>query len=396
MKKTVKKTLWIDASAGAAGDMLCGALLDAGGDLSLIQRASESLGLKVKLTCETVKRGAFSATHFVVQSLEPEPGHRHFSTIRERIERSGLSRAVQTQSIAVFERLAQAEARVHGVEVEAVHFHEVGAVDSIVDIVGFCVLIDALGVNEIIASPITVGTGTIQSDHGTLSLPVPAVLQLCQGRELIQSGRNKEQCTPTGAALLSTLSQEGPFPSMRPFAQGCGAGTRDPQTHANLVRVVLGETSPQAPPLQEQIVSLECQLDDMNPELLPVLQDTLLEAGALDVFITPIHMKKGRPGFGLTALCKPELTEELTLLLFHHSSTLGVRNQLQNRVILERKHQTLETPWGACRIKLGLRNGTILNRAPEFEDCKKLSQKAQVPLKTVYVWALANSLKGED
>jgi len=390
------KTLWIDASAGAAGDMLCGALLDAGGDLALVQQAADALGVQVKLTAEKVQRGAFSATHFVVHPLEDEPEHRHFSTIRKAIEQSTLSPQVKSQSIAVFERLAKAEAHVHGVAVEDVHFHEVGAVDSIVDIVGFCVLIGALEIDEIIASPIAIGTGSIQSDHGTLSLPVPAVLQLCQGRSLVQSGRQTEQCTPTGAALLSTLSLEGPLPSIRPLTQGHGAGTRNPQSHANLVRVVLGEKAEETHGAQEKVVSLECQVDDMNPELIPPLQDTLFEAGALDVFVTPILMKKGRPGFAITTLCRPESVEGLTTVLFLHSSTLGVRNQVQNRVVLQRKHQTIQTPWGECRIKIGLRNGQILNRAPEFEDCKKLSQSAKVPLKTVYAWAMAKSLKGDD
>jgi uncharacterized protein (TIGR00299 family) protein len=392
----MKKVLWIDASSGVAGDMLCGALLNAGGDLKVIERAVIALGIQANLSAELVKRGAFAATHFVVQPLEAEPDHRHFSTIRALIERSTLSPQVKKQSMTVFERIAHAEATVHGIPIEKVHFHEVGAVDSIVDIVGFCVLVEALGVDEIVATPIAVGTGTVQSAHGTLSLPVPAVLQLCKGWSLTQSGRDKEQCTPTGAALLTTLAKEGPLPPMQPLAQGHGAGTRNPKTHANLTRIVLGERVEQTHQSQEEIVSLECQVDDMNPEFIPELFSILLDAGALDVFSTPILMKKGRPGFALTTLCQPILVDSLSNLLFEHSSTLGVRQQNQKRSVLERIHQSIQTPWGECRIKLGLRGGKIVNRAPEFEDCKILSQQANIPLKTVYAWALAESLKGEE
>lgn len=391
----MKKVLWIDASSGVAGDMLCGALLNAGGDLELIKQATSALGIQVNLRADLVKRGAFSATHFVVQPLEKEPDHRHFSTIRTLIEQSGLSPQVKKQSMAVFERIAHAEATVHGIPLEKVHFHEVGAVDSIVDIVGFCVLLESLGIDDIIATPIAVGTGSIQSAHGTLSLPVPAVLKLCTGWTLTQSGRNKEQCTPTGAALLTTLAKEGPLPPMQPLALGHGAGTRNPTTHANLTRVVLGEKTNQAQLNQDEIVSLECQVDDINPEIIPELLSILIDAGALDVFATPILMKKGRPGFALTTLCPPHLVDSIRSLLFEHSSTLGVRQQTQIRRVLDRKHQSIQTPWGECRIKLGLHDGKIINRAPEFEDCKILSKQGNIPLKTVYAWALAESLKGE-
>jgi uncharacterized protein (DUF111 family) len=192
------------------------------------------------------------------------------------------------------------------------------------------------------------------------------------------------------------LAKEGPLPPMQPLAQGHGAGTRNPKTHANLTRIVLGERVEQTHQSQEEIVSLECQVDDMNPEFIPELFSILLDAGALDVFSTPILMKKGRPGFALTTLCQPSLVDSLSNLLFEHSSTLGVRQQNQKRSVLERIHQSIQTPWGECRIKLGLRGGKIVNRAPEFEDCKILSQQANIPLKTVYAWALAESLKGEE
>jgi len=390
----MSRVLWIDANAGLAGDMLCGALLDAGGRLESLRATAADLGLKAKLRATTVKRGAFAATHFVVEPLEDEPEHRHFSQIREMILASKLTDSVKEKAVHVFSRLAEAEAKVHGVSIEAVHFHEVGAIDSIIDIVGFCVLLEELEVDNVVSSPIAVGEGRVDAAHGSLSLPVPAVLKLCEGRTLYQSGRPMEQCTPTGAALISSLAEEGPMPTMRPLSQGHGAGTRNPPSHANLTRVVLGEAAVVSGNDEEAVCELDCQVDDMIPEIIPELIDVLLSGGALDAIATPTMMKKKRPGFAIKVICTPERSEELTQLLFEHSSTLGVRKQTLTRTVLNREFRSVETPWGSCRIKVGLRNGELLNQAPEFEDCKKLAQKAGVPIKTVYAWAMAECLKG--
>ena len=384
------RTLWINAKNGLAGDMLCGALLDAGGSIQTIKDAIAGLDLKVELSATRVQRGAFSALHFVVTPLEEDSAHRHLKDITSMIKKSLLSDSVKDNVLKVFLRLAEAEALVHGVDIDEVHFHEVGAMDSIVDIVGFCVLIDALKIQAITASPIGIGQGSVQTAHGRLSVPVPAVIGLCNNWNLVQSERLGEQCTPTGAALITTLAKEGPMPSMRPIARGVGAGTRNPVDHANITEIILGESRPSATNNpQEQICELDCQIDDMTPELIPALLKKLMEQGAVDAFCTPILMKKGRPGFALKVICFEDQTQPLTTVLFEESTTLGVRQHTVTRQILVREIREITTPWGPCRIKLGFHQERLVNIAPEFEDCNELAREAGVPLKTVYATAMS-------
>jgi len=362
-------TLWINAKNGLAGDMLCGALLDAGGSIETVKGAIEKLGVGADISASRVSRGAFSALHFTVEPLEEDKSHRHFKDIAAMLEKSTLQDTVKTNAIAVFRRLAEVEASVHGIDIEEVHFHEVGAIDSIVDIVGFCVLVEALQIDSIIASPISVGQGCVQTAHGELSVPVPAVVGLCNAWNLIQTGRSGEQCTPTGAALITTLATEGPMPSMRPLARGVGAGSRDPSTHPNITEIILGKSRPSAQDgvqdgVQEDICELNCQIDDMTSELIPALLNNLIAKGALDAFCTPILMKKGRPGFALKVICFEDQAASLSTVLFEESTTLGVRKQSATRQILVREIRKIQTPWGACRIKIGFLHERIVNVAP--------------------------------
>lgn len=387
--------LWIDPSGGVAGDMLCGALLDAGASLQRAKKAVEDLQLPAEISCERVHRGSFAASYFQVHCTKPQDNHRHYSDIKALLQNSKLSPSTQSKALAVFKRLALVESQAHGIELEAVHFHEVGAIDSIVDVVVFCDLLEELGVDRILGGPIPVGTGTIQVAHGELTLPTPALLGLTKNWTLRATGRIGEQSTPTGVALLTTLGEEASLPELKPQAYGHGAGTRNPSSHANMTRVVLGEAAEQAH-LLETICVLECQVDDMLPEFIPELIHLLMEKGALDAYSTPILMKKGRPGFAITTICRPSEQSSLTDLLFEHSSTLGVRVQLQERATVERHSITVETPWGPCRVKIGEKDGNRINAAPEFEDCKRLANQAGIAIKRVYAWALANSLESEE
>lgn len=286
----------------------------------------------------------------------------------------------------MFERLAQAEGRVHGVSPERVSFHEVGAIDSIVDIVGCCLLLEQLGVDEIVATPLPLGSGQINAAHGRLSLPAPATLELLRGWPTVQDGRVGELLTPTGAALITTLAKPGPMPSMTPRATGVGAGTRDP-AWSNTVRVVLGDAS--APSSPTRVEQIEAQVDDMSGELLPALIEALLRAGALDAWAAPVHMKKGRAGLLLSAIAEPERAEAVCEALLRHSSTFGLRRFPAERVVLDRRHVEVMTPYGAVRVKVGSRLGVELHASPEHADCAARAAEAGVPLAEVYAAAVA-------
>ena len=384
------KILWIDPSGGLAGDMLCGALLDAGASFEVAQQAVNAMDIPAVIDCEKVTRGSFSASFFQVKSEEIEPPSRHLSDIVRLIETSGLTPYTKDKAIHVFRRLASVEAQAHGLELDKVHFHEVGAIDSIVDIVVFCALAESLEIDAIVGGPIPVGEGSIEMAHGIVSLPTPALLGLCEEWTLDACGRRGEQSTPTGAALVTTLGQEGSFPGGKALSQGRGAGTRNPPNHANITRVVVLQNTAQSL-ASETIHILECQVDDMLPEWIPELIEVLLQRGAVDVTCTPTLMKKGRPGFSICVFTDAHKTEELRDVLFQHSSTLGIRHRVEDRWILERKQVTVETPWGPCRIKKGLLRGKTINHAPEFEDCRILANKSGLPLQDVYKWVLSHA-----
>lgn len=376
--------VWIDASAGLAGDMLVGALLDAGGDLQAIRDAAEALGLQATLSTEAVRRGGFAATKFHVEFDEKHHHHTHHSEIRSRIGGAGLPERTTARALAVFGRLAEAEAKVHGVPVEDVAFHEVGAVDSIVDIVGACLLLE--DVEVLVCTALPAGGGFVDTDHGRLAVPAPATLGVLGGWPLVQDGRSGELVTPTGAALVAELATLGPMPSMAVSAQGYGAGTRDPKGWSNTARVVLGQPMRASSPTRVEV--LEAQVDDLPGEQVPPLLDALLEAGALDAWATPILMKKGRPGLLISALARPSDADRISDALLRHSSTFGLRRHAADRRVLERRHVEVTTEFGVVRVKLGAMGDEILHAAPEFEDCKRLAAEAGVPVARVHGAAL--------
>jgi len=375
--------IWIDASSGLAGDMLVGALIDAGGSLDAVRGAAEALSVRADLSVERVRRGAFAASKFEVSFSASDHDHVHWSSIRERISEAGLPERATRRSLAVFGLLAKAEARVHGVEVDEVCFHEVGAVDSLVDIVGACVLLDE--VDDIVCSALPAGGGFVDTQHGRISVPAPATVGVLAGWPMVQDGRVGELVTPTGAAIVAALASCGPMPSMSVQAQGWGAGTRDPSDWSNTVRVVRGERIAAG---SDSVVELSANLDDLPGEQVPPLIAALLSAGALDAWATPVVMKKGRPGLVVSALSRPSSVGAVEDAMLRHSSTFGVRRHRADRRILERRHITVETDFGPIRVKLGAMGEEILHAAPEYEDCRAAASKAGVPVARVHAAAL--------
>jgi len=331
----------------------------------------------------TSLRAAVSAPH------EHEHGHSHgrgLTEIREIIGRAAISARAKETAIAIFTALGTAEAKIHNIDIEAVHFHEVGAVDAMVDIVGAAVGAEALGVDEIVCSPLNVGGGTVKCAHGVLPVPAPATVELLQGAPVYSSGIQMELLTPTGAAIVKTLAARfGSFPEMTIEKSGYGAGTRDLPGHPNVVRITIGESASTlaAKTAQETIAVLEANLDDLNPQVYGYVMERLLEQGALDVFGMPVQMKKNRPGTLLTVLCKPEDAAQLTQIIFAETTTLGVRSRQEQRQTLGRRWVSVTTPWGDVRMKIASMNGTVTNYAPEYEDCRRIAAERHLPLKTV-------------
>jgi pyridinium-3,5-bisthiocarboxylic acid mononucleotide nickel chelatase len=326
---------------------------------------------------------------------EREHAHgRGLSEIREIILRAAISDGAKKTAIAVFEALGAAEAKIHNVALESIHFHEVGAVDAIVDIVGAAVGAEALGVDEIICSPLNVGGGMVKCAHGEFPVPAPATVELLRGAPVYSSGIQRELVTPTGAAIVKVLaSRFGAFPGMTVEKSGYGAGTRDLAGHPNVVRLTVGEAVATADAasgdatlehtIADTVTVLEANLDDLNPQVFGYVMDRLLQEGALDAFAMPVQMKKNRPGTLLTVLCKPEDAAKLTRLIFAETTTLGVRRRDEQRQTLARRWVTVTTQWGDVRMKVASMNGTVTNYAPEYEDCRRIAAERHVPLKTV-------------
>jgi uncharacterized protein (TIGR00299 family) protein len=309
------------------------------------------------------------------------------SEIKKIISSASISEGARKTAVAIFEALGRAEAKIHNTSIESVHFHEVGAVDAMVDIICAAVGAEALGVDEIICSPLNVGGGTVKCAHGTFPVPAPATVELLAGAPVYSSGLQAELVTPTGAAIVKTLaSRFAVFPEMRIEKSGYGAGTRDFPGHPNVVRLTIGEsvsTVLAAKTASDTVTVLEANLDDLNPQVFGYVMDRLLEDGALDVFGVPVQMKKNRPGTLLTVLCKPEDAGKLTQLLFTETTTLGVRRREEVRHTLARRWESVSTPWGEVRIKIASMNGTVTNYAPEYEDCRRIAAEHRVALKTV-------------
>ena len=374
--------------------MTVGALIDAGADFPALTAALESLQTGARFRVEKTKRQGIAASKFHVEGGETK-SHRHLSNILDLIERSDLPASAKQNSKAVFNRLGEAEAKVHGMPLEKVHFHEVGAADSICDIVGACVAFDLLGVTEFFSGPVNVGSGTVVTEHGVLPVPAPATAELLTGVPVYARGPSMELTTPTGAAIASTLvSHFGPMPAMTISATGHGAGARDFPEHANVLRIILGERS--GVPEATSVSVLEANIDDTSPQILGYAMERLLAAGALDVTLEPVYMKKNRPGTLLRVIAKPEHRESLAALIFAETTTLGLRIYEAERRVKARTIHEIETSYGKVRIKTS-DDGWF---APEYEDCRKLAIERNVPLRQVLadanlVYATAN-LKATD
>ncbi|MGB6473006.1 MAG: nickel pincer cofactor biosynthesis protein LarC [Candidatus Sulfotelmatobacter sp.] len=438
---------YLECFSGMSGDMFLGALVDAGVPARVLEEAVAALGVGARLEISRVLRSGISATKVDVwvngekdlpreehwerreQSQEHShqehshsrddqhehvhPGHAHshpgessragvpaphvpheqshgrgLTEIRGIISAAAISASSKKTAIAIFEALGAAEAKIHDTSIEDVHFHEVGAVDAMVDIVCAAVGAEGLGVDEIICSPLNVGGGMVECAHGTFPVPAPATVELLKDAPVYSSGLQAELVTPTGAAIVKTLAQRfAAFPEMKIEKSGYGAGSRDFLGHPNVVRLVIGEAtataSLAAKTATETITVLEANLDDLNPQVFGYVMDRLLEEGALDVFGMPVQMKKSRPGTLLTVLCKPEDAGKLTRLIFTETTTLGVRRREEIRQALARRWQNVQTQWGTVRIKIASMNGTVTNYAPEYEDCRKIAAEQHVPLKQV-------------
>lgn len=380
--------LIFDPFNGISGDMTVGALLDAGLPLEHLERGYRSLRVDgLAVGAELTSRAGIRATKFSVHCAQPK-AHRHLSHIEKIIESSELGLRVREWAIAIFRKLAEAEAEVHGTTVEKVHFHEVGAIDSIADIVGAAVGFDYFSIERFFTHPVNVGYGTIKCEHGVLPVPPPATALLLRQFEIFSGTVPNEMTTPTGAAILAALAKPMPAAlTARRRAIGYGAGDRDfPQT-PNVLRIFLAEDTASLPGRNE-IIEMQTNIDDMNPQLYGPLIEKLLTAGALDVFYQPVTMKRGRPAVLLTVLCETPYREAISTVLFRETTTLGVRYQCKQREILDRVWVSVDTLYGAVRIKVAQSAG-ISNYAAEFEDCQKLADAAGVPVKEVYGAAMA-------
>ena len=391
------KILYFDCFSGAAGDMILGALLDAGLPLDALKRALGSLGVEGwDVSAERVVKCGITATKFRVHETVPvgagSPagggGHRHYhlAGIKKRIDQSALSDAGKAQAKALFDRLAGAEASVHNLPVEKVHLHEVGALDSIVDIVGSVFGLEWFGADRIVVSPINVGSGMVQTAHGVYPVPAPATLKLLGDAPVYAGSIAKEMLTPTGALLLSGYASTfGAMPPMRVDRVGYGAGDRDLDGTPNVLRLVVGEAAIGESAMRVAVV--ECEIDDMNPQIFGVLMDRLYAAGALEVFYASVQMKKNRPGTLMTIVANPEHREAMTDIVFRESTTIGIRHQELSRECLDREMVTVTTGLGAVRFKVARRDGRVLNAQPEFEDLAKLSAERGIPIKDVQALA---------
>jgi uncharacterized protein (TIGR00299 family) protein len=376
---------YFDCFSGISGDMTLGALLDAG--LPVEELRSGLQGLEVpgwELSTEKVWKNAMAATYAKVQTQDKQT-HRSLTTILGIIEKSRLAAEVKQQASAIFERLGEAEALVHDVPVEKIHFHEVGSVDAIIDIVGACIGCHALGIESFASSPLNVGGGTAKMAHGVLPVPAPATARLLLGKPTYSNGVQKELVTPTGAAIVATLCTSfGPQPPMRVTAIGYGAGTADLEGQPNVLRLMIGEADAKPMAAEAEIIRvLEANLDDMNPQIFGYLLERALAAGALDIFSAPVQMKKNRPGMLVTVLCKPADEAKFQEMLFAETTTLGVRSYLAERRFLPRQWETVHTRFGDVRIKTARLNGRLRQASPEFEDCRKLAEAQNVPLQRI-------------
>jgi len=378
------RALHFDCFSGISGDMTLAALIDAGVNASAIRTALNSLGLPIRLDVEKVRKGGFAATQVHVVAPE-EHVHRHLPDVEELLGRGSLSPRQRELALRIFRKLAEAEAAVHGVGVDEVHFHEVGALDSIADIAGVAVGVDLLGVERFTSRSVPLGSGMVKCAHGMMPIPAPATAQLLRGVPVAATTLKGEMTTPTGAAILATLVQEWvEQPALTIEQIGLGAGTREYLEQPNVLRVFIGATPTDANPAErDQVWMLETNLDDVPAEVVGYCFEQLFAAGALDVFSTPIQMKKNRPGVRLSVLAAEEMVSRLEAILFRETGTLGVRRLLVQRTKMQREAVTVQTPWGPVQAKRGWRDGVNV-LTPEYEDCARIARQQSVPLREVY------------
>jgi uncharacterized protein (TIGR00299 family) protein len=376
---------YLDCFSGISGNMMLGALLDAGLELERLETELGRLPISgYKLKVETVKRHGLSGTHVEVEVSE-HGVERHLHHVEEIIENSGLPEEVQQHGLATFHRLAQAEAKVHGAPVESIHFHEVGAMDAIVDVMGAAIGLWSLGIEKVYASPVHVGRGTVKCAHGVLPVPAPATLELLQGVPIYGRDVDAELVTPTGAAILTIMAETfGAAPPMQVTHIGYGAGSRELPI-PNLLRISIGETSTEADDYEEDTVTLiETNIDDMNPQWYEHVTARLFEAGALDVFLTPIQMKRGRPAIQLSVLAPETHVADALDILFAETTTIGVRMHLVQRRKLRREVVMVETPYGLIAVKVARQGERVTNATPEYRDCQRIATERGIPIKDVY------------
>lgn len=379
------RVAYFDTFSGISGDMTLGALLACGGDEAHLRRELSKLKITGwKLDIASTSKNGIGATDVTVSLTEPQGHGRHLHHIEEILTASDIAPSVKERALKIFTRLAEAEAKIHQTTVERIHFHEVGAVDAIVDIVGSCVLLDQLGVEAVYCSPLPMSHGFVECAHGTIPLPAPAVLELLQDVPVYSVDVEGELVTPTGAALMKTLASGfGPMPAMRISTSGYGAGKKEFGNRPNLLRVVIGEAVGDVFTGAPEIGVLETNLDDLSPQIYEVLTERLLAAGAADVYLTPIQMKKGRPATLLTVLSPLDRTDALTEVIFRESTTLGLRQTTMRRQCLDREWRTVDTEFGPIRMKVGTWKGTETTATPEYEDVRAAALAHDVPVKRV-------------
>ncbi len=381
------KIAYFDCFSGASGDMILGALLAAGLPEEAFRAQLAQLGIGgYELSMRPVRKQGFAATRVEVRLTE-QAGHRHLHHIKKIIQDSKLPAGVKDRAIRIFTRLAEVEAKVHGTTIEEVHFHEVGAVDAMVDVVGAVIGMELLGIQRIVCSPLPVGSGTVKCHHGVIPVPAPATAELLRGVPLAACDEPGELTTPTGAAILTTLADAyGPIPAMTIRSSGYGAGTRDGTTRPNVLRLLVGEAGGSAVDAErvDEIVVLETNLDDATGQQVGHALDALFAAGAVDVFTTAIHMKKNRPGVLLTVLAPVDRVFACEEVLFTHTPTFGIRRHACSRTRLERRIETVDTKYGPVPVKVGMWAGRVLTVTPEHDDCVHLAAKCGVLLRDIY------------
>jgi len=381
-----KRIAYLDCFAGVSGDMVLGAFLDLGLPPEVLDEGWRMLGLKgVQVKGQRVNRGGIMGTQVEVKG---KGTFKNYREMKKAIDDSALPSGIKELSLKILHQLAQVEAGIHGMEIEEVHFHEIGGIDTIVDTVGAALGVSHFGWETILCSPLPLNRGFVEGGHGRLPLPAPATVALLKGVYIVPAAVEGETVTPTGASIVTALASGfGPLPEMEITGVGYGAGTRDTEGTPNLLRIIQGI---QVEKQQEGIWVLEADVDDMNPELLPYLNQLLLKEGAIDAVLIPIQMKKGRPGFTIRVLATAAQREGLAQLILRESTTLGVRMYPAERMTLPREEREVETQYGKIKIKVALdQEGKIINLMPEYESCRQVAEKKKVPLKEVYQEAIA-------